>query len=174
MEKIKRPLIAHFLDISQASAYSAAEWARLGVNVTEASTEYNPQNETSQDIVSDSATTEITGYQPSMPVSQQCTKGDPVFELVTKLRRMRATLADSHSWVLNVDLWDKKGDGESASYAAEVQEVSIQVDTYGGAGGEAPVQEYTLNYVGDPIPGTVTMSGGTPSFTAGTAVSQEV
>ena len=87
---------------------------------------------------------------------------------------MRATLADSHSWLLNVDLWDKTGDGASASYVAEVQEVSIQVDTYGGAGGEAPVQEYTLNYVGDPIPGTVTMSGGTPSFTAGTAVSQEV
>ena len=59
---------------------------------------------------------------------------------------------------------------------AEVQEVSIQIDTYGGAGGEAPVQEYTLNYVGDPIPGAVTMTGGVPVFTAGGAGSgsQEV
>lgn len=171
MEKIKRPLIAHFLDTSQAPNYSAAEWARIGINVTEASTEYNPQSETEQDIVSDSASTEITGYQPSMPVSQQCTKGDPVFEMVTKLRRMRATLSDSHSWLLNVDLWDKTGDGASATYAAEVQEVSVQIDTYGGAGGEAPTQEYTLNFVGDPIPGTVTMTSGEPTFTAGSSVS---
>ena len=69
MEKIKRPLIAHFLDTSQASAYADAEWARIGVNVTEASTQYHPQRETSQDMNSESAPTEITGYQPTIPVS---------------------------------------------------------------------------------------------------------
>lgn len=174
MEKIKRPLIAHFLDTSQASAYADAEWARLGINVTEASVEYNPQSETNQDIVSDSASTDLTGYQPTMPVSQQCTKGDPVFGLITKLRRMRATMGDSYSWLLNVDLWDKTGDGASAVYAAEVQRVSIQVDTYGGTGGEAPTQEYTLNFVGDPTPGTVSMADGAPSFTAGAAAEPAV
>ena len=125
MEKIKRPLIAHFLDTSQAAAYADAEWARIGINVTEASTEYNPQTETSQDIVSESASTDLTGYQPSMAVSQQCTKGDPVFELITKLRRSRATMGDSYSWALNVDLWDKTGEGASATYAAEVQSETV-------------------------------------------------
>jgi len=167
MEKIKRSLIAHFLDTAQSAAYSEATWSRLGHNVTEASTEYNAQSETSQDIVSDSAATEITGYQPTMPVSQQCTKGDPVYELVTKLRRARATMAESHTWLLNVDMWDTSGGESSTTYKAEVQEVSVQVDTYGGTGGEAPVQEFTLNYVGDPIPGTVTITDGTPVFTAG-------
>lgn len=165
-EKIKRPLIAHFLDTSQAEAYSAAEWARVGVNVTDASVEYNPQTETEQDIVSNSASTDVTGYQPTMPVSQKCTKGDPVFDFITKLRRARATMGDAHTWALNVDLWDVT---EETKYAAEVQEVTIQVDTYGGAGGEAPVQEYTINYVGDPIPGKVTMAGGVPTFTADAA-----
>lgn len=165
MEKIKRPLIAHFLDTSQASAYAEAKWSRLGINVTEASTEYNPQSETSQDIVSDSASTDLTGYQPTMPVSQQCTKGDPVYELINKLRRNRATMGDSYSWLLNADLYDGTGN----SYSAEVQRVSIQVDTYGGAGGEAPVLEYTLNFVGDPVQGTVTIADGVPTFTAGTA-----
>lgn len=166
IEKIKRPLIAHFLDVAQAPSYSGASWARLGKNVTEASTEYNPQSETEQDIISDSATTETTGYQPTMPVSQQCTKGDPVFELVTTLRRKRATLAECHTWLLNVDMWDYTGEADARSYVGEVQEVSVQVDTYGGAGGEAPVQEFTLNFVGDPIPGTVTVTGGKPVFTA--------
>lgn len=167
-EKIKRPLIAHFLDTSQAEDYASAKWERLGVNVTEASTEYNPQTETEQDIVSDSATTEVTGYQPTMPVSQQCTKGDPVYEFVTKLRRTRATMGEAHTWMLNVDLWDKGT--EDSKYAAEVQEVAVQVDTYGGAGGEAPVQEFTVNYVGDPIPGKVTMEAGNPTFAADEAV----
>lgn len=167
MEKIKRALIAHFLDTKQSEAYSVAEWSRLGINVTEASTEYNPQSETSQDIVSDSASTDLTGYQPTMPVSQQCTKGDPVYELINKLRRNRATMGDSYSWLLNVDLYDVTG----SAYAAEVQRVSIQVDTYGGTGGEAPVLAYTLNYVGDPVQGTVTMTSGEPTFTATTDVS---
>lgn len=162
-EKIKRPLIASFLDTSQASSYTSAEWARIGVNVTEASIEYNPQTETEQDIVSDSASTEITGYQPTMPVTQQCTKGDPVYEFVTKLRRNRATLADSHTWALNIDMWDTSS---NSSYVAEVQEVSVQVDTYGGSGGETPVQEFTVNYIGDPIKGTVVLSSGKPTFTA--------
>lgn len=163
-EKIKRPLIAHFLDVSRASNYSSAEWARLGVNVTEASTEYNPQTETEQDIVSDSASTEITGYQPNMPVTQQCTKGDPVFDFVTDIRRERATLSDANTWLLNIDMWDKSsGD----TYYAEVQKVAVQVDTYGGAGGETPTQEFTINFIGDPIPGTATISGGKPSFTEG-------
>lgn len=167
MEKIKRALIAHFLDTKQSEAYSAAEWSRLGINVTEASTEYNPQSETSQDIVSDSASTDLTGYQPTMPVSQQCTKGDPVYELINKLRRNRATMGDSYSWLLNVDLYDVTG----SAYAAEVQRVSIQVDTYGGTGGEAPVLAYTLNYVGDPVQGTVTMTNGEPTFTVATEIS---
>lgn len=37
-------------------------------------------------------------------------------------------------------------------------------------GGEAPVQEYTLNFIGDPIPGTVKITSGDPVFTADSAV----
>lgn len=167
-EKIKRPLIAHFLDVERSADYADADWARIGVNVTDASTSYNPQTETEQDIVSDSATTEVTGYQPNMPVTQKCTKGDPIFDFITTLRRSRATLADANTWMLNVDMWDKTGGETSSTYAAEVQRVSVQVDTYGGAGGETPTQEFTINFVGDPIKGTATVSSGVPVFTAST------
>ena len=166
-EKIKRPLIAHFLDVGETfGEYSAATWARLGKNVTEASTDYGAQTETEQDIISESATTEITGYQPTMSVSQQCTKGDEVFEYVNQKRRGRATLGSSHSWLLNIDMWDSTGESPDITYKAEVQEVSVQVDTYGGAGGETPTLEFPLNYVGDPIPGTVKITTGKPTFTA--------
>lgn len=165
IEKIKRSAIAHFLDTSKAADYADATWKRVGKNVDSASTEYNPQTETEQDIISESATTELTGYQPTMPISQKCTKGDEVYEFVNGLRRKRSTMSDAHTWLLNVDLYDKTGSEASATYAAEVQEVSVQVDTYGGDGGESPVLEYTLNYVGDPIPGTVSITSGTPTFT---------
>lgn len=165
MEKIKRPSIAHFLDTSASAQYADAEWSRLGHNVSSAATEYNPQSETSQDIVSDTASTDLTGYQPTMPVEQQCTKGDAVFEFVNDIRRRRATLGDSYTWLLNVDTWDTT----NQSGNAEVQRVSVQIDNYGGDGGASPTIGYTLNYVGDAIPGSVTITDGTPTFTPKTA-----
>lgn len=167
-EKIKRPLIAHYLDTARSGFTSASSpvWKRIGLNVTDMSIDYGAQTETEQDIISNSATTDVTGYQPTSAVSQQCTKGDPIFEFITELRRDRAILADCHTYMLNIDLWDSTGEGSSATYAAERQEVSIQVDTYGGAGGETPVQEFTVNFVGDPVKGTVTLSDGEPTFTA--------
>lgn len=165
-EKIKRPLIAHFLDTAKSATYESATWARIGVNVTDMSIDYGAQTETEQDIVSNSATTDVTGYQPTSAVSQQCTKDDGIFDFITELRRSRAILGDCHTWMLNVDLWDSTGSEASTTYAAEVQEVSIQVDTYGGAGGETPVQDFTINFIGDPVKGTVTISGGTPTFSA--------
>lgn len=167
--KIKRPLIAHFLDTSQATEYANATWKRIGVNVTDMSIDYGVQTETEQDIVSNSATTDVTGYQPTSAVSQQCTKGDEIFEFITTLRRNRAILGECQTWMLNVDLWDSSGT-TTVTYVAEVQQVSIQVDTYGGAGGETPVQEFTINFVGDPVKGTVTVDAttGVPTFTAAT------
>lgn len=165
--KIKRSLIAHFLDTAKSSIYSdtGVTWKRIGLNVTDMSIDYGAQTETEQDIISNSATTDVTGYQPTTAVSQQCTKGDEIFEFITELRRSRAILGDCQTWLLNVDMWDE---GTSGSYAAEVQKVSVQVDTYGGAGGETPVQEFTINFVGDPVKGTVTITSGVPTFTATT------
>lgn len=78
-EKVKRSLIAHFLDTSdKMGEYSGAKWARVGKNVTSAAIDFGAQTETEQDIISSSATTELTGYQPNMSVSQQCTKGDRI------------------------------------------------------------------------------------------------
>lgn len=166
--KIKRSLIAHFLDDSKAATYASATWKRIGVNVTDMSIDYGAQTETEQDIVSNSATTDVTGYQPTAAVSQQCTMDDPIFDFITTLRRNRAILGECQTWMLNVDLWSGTGTG-TITYIAEVQQVSVQVDNYGGAGGETPTQEFTINFVGDPIQGTVVLAqDGTPTFTANT------
>jgi hypothetical protein len=163
MEKIKRPLIAHFLDTAEThDGFSGATWTRIGTNVTDMSIDYGAQTETEQDIVSNSASTDVTGYQPTAAVSQQCTKDEPIFEYITKLRRNRAILGDAQTYMLNVDLWDGSAD---EGYSAEVQQVSVQVDSYGGAGGETPTQEFTINFIGDPVKGTAKITGGKVSFT---------
>ena len=165
-QKIKRPLIQHFLDTAKSADYATGvTWKQIGLNVTDMSIDYGAQTETEQDIVSNSATTDVTGYQPTSAVSQQCTKGDPIFTFITELRRERAILGDCQTWLLNVDIWDSTGE-PATTYKAEVQKVSVQVDTYGGAGGETPVQEFTINFIGDPIPGTVAITAGAPTFTA--------
>lgn len=181
MAKIKRPLIAHFLYTAATTAgtskaknvsgetvtlptFTPANWIRIGTNVTDMAIDFGAQTETEQDIVSNSASTDVTGYQPTSAVAQQCTEGDGVFEYVAELRRSRAILGDAETYTLNVDMY-KAGTSEG-SFVAELQKVSIQLDSYGGAGGETPTQEFTINYIGDPIAGTITIASTGPTFAA--------
>ena len=115
--------------------------------------------------MSDSADTEITSYQPTAGVSAVATEDDPVFEFVNGLRRSRAVLDDACTSIVNVDLYDPVT-GSDGSYVAEKQDVSIQIDSYGGAGGESLKIEYTINYRGDPVKGTFAVA--TKAFTADT------
>lgn len=161
MKKIKRSLFRTFLNTTPSA--ETPTYNLLGVNVSELSVDYAPQSESSVDIVSDSADTEITSYQPTAGVSAIATEGDPVFTFINGLRRARAVLDDACTNIVNVDLYDPVT-GSEGSYVAEKQDVSIQIDSYGGEGGGALTIEYTINYRGDPVPGTFAVA--TKTFTA--------
>lgn len=163
MKKIKRSLFRTFLDTTPAG--ETPTYNLLGVNVSELSVDYAPQSESSVDIISDSADTEITSYQPTASVSAVATEDDPVFEFINELRRSRAVLDDACTSIVNVDLYNPVSDSPD-SYVAEKQDVSIQIDSYGGAGGESLKIEYTINYRGDPVKGTFSVASKT--FTADT------
>lgn len=165
-EKVKRSLQATYLNVAGAGADSE-KYALLGVNVSELSISYNPQTNTEQDVVSDSASTDLTGYQPSAAVSQSATKGDEVYDYINGLRRKRAILADSYSDIILVDLYETPASG--SAYPAERQPVSIQIDTYGGAGTDPLSIEYTLNFRGDAEQGTFDPT--TKTFTPGSSPS---
>ena len=158
MKKIKRSLFKTFIDTTPTGESST--YNLLGVNVSELSVDYAPQSESSVDIVSDSADTEITSYQPTAGLSAVATEDDPVFEFVNGLRRSRAVLDDACTSIVNVDLYDPVT-GSDGSYVAEKQDVSIQIDSYGGAGGESLKIEYTINYRGDPVKGTFAVASKT-------------
>ncbi len=137
-------------------------WVREGKFASELTAQMNPQTTTVQDVTQDTAETDITGYQPSMSVSKSVSKTDPAYEYINDIRRHRKILSDAYGQILNVDVFDKQSDG---SYPAERQDVSIQIDSFGGAASDPLSIGYTYNYRGDPVTGKATIANGKVTFT---------
>ena len=105
----------------------------------------------------------MDSYAPQIAVTQYCYKGDQVFDFVDSLRKKRAIGSDCETELLMVYIYDTEDD---TTYAAEKQNVAIQVDTFGGTGGERNSIAYNVLFNGDPTIGTATITAGTPTFTA--------
>lgn len=158
--KAKRSLWYTFLN---TGTDNSPTWVREGKYASEMTVQMNPQTTTSQDVTQDTAETEITGYQPNMPVSKSVSKDDPAFAFIDEIRRKRKILSEAHGQILNVDVFNANSNG---TYPAELQNVSIQVDNFGGSSSDPLSISYTYNYRGDPVPGTATITDGKVTFTA--------
>lgn len=158
--KIKRSKIALFLNT--ASAPSTPEWSLVGDGVTEQTIAYNPQTSDETYIHQDSGTTDVESYKPNIPTPMTAIQGDPVFTFVDGIRRGRKVLAEARSEVCMVYLYE---DAEDGAYPAERNVCSIQVDDFGGAGGESAKLNFTINLIGDPEIGT--FNPATKTFTKG-------
>ncbi len=165
IEKIKRSKFAAFINTTPGGA--SETWARMGKGFTSQTISYNPESTTEQYIDEDSSTTTIDRYAPTMDGQQTAYKGEPVFEYIDGLRKKRAIGADAETDVLLVYLYGGASD-DATTFPAEKQHVSVQIDDFGGeAGGTLPVN-FTINFMGDPVVGTVAVSGGKPTFTEDT------
>lgn len=158
MAKVKRSTFKTFINVGTGQA---PDYALLGEGVTSAEIQYNPQTVEEIYIHQDSGTTEIESYRPTMPVEMSCVAGDDVFDFVDGLRKARAVLGDAKTDIVNVWIYDDEG---VAGYPAEQQDVSIQIDSFGGAGGEVNKINFTINFLGDPVAGEFDVDSGT--FTA--------
>lgn len=158
MAKIKRKSMAVFMNTKPSE--ETPEYNIVGINIPDLSISYNPQTETEQDITQDTGATEVIGYEPNAPVTQQATKGDAVFEFVNEIRRKRAVLSEADTDIVIVDIYDEIGE-DSGVYKAQKQKVGIQIDEYGGASTEPLRIGYTLNFKGDPVDGKFTLASKT-------------
>lgn len=154
MTKAKRSLIATYLDTTPAGANRTYEI--VGIGVTSYSISYNPQTETEQYIIDDSATTTVTGNQKSGDVEQRIYTDDPCFEYINGLRDKIGS--DLNTTVLDIDLYN----ATNSAYKAKKQDCTIAITSYGGDAN--PTIGYTIHYNGDPIEGTVTIADGVPTF----------
>lgn len=157
MAKIKRSQLMTFMNTTPSAA---ATYSLIGDGVTGGSISYNPQVEEETYIHQDSATITVESYSPKLSLEASAVAGDAVFEFIDALRVARAVLADAQTDIVNV--WAYESGGPTA-YPAEKQNVSIQVDEFGGEGGSSVKINYTVNFIGDPIPGTFNAS--TKAFT---------
>lgn len=155
----KRSAFKMFMNTTPSSA---ATYSIIGPGVTELSISYNPQTSTEQYIHEDTATTEMTGYQPNAPVTAQAVKDDPTFAFINKMRQDLPIGSDAHTDVVLVDIFGKQTDG---SYEATKQPVSIQIDSYGGAATDPLSIGYTINWRGSGTKGTFDPE--TKTFTEG-------
>ena len=154
IEKNKRSQYQKFLDITPSSS---ASWKVIGIGITEANMEYNPQVDTEQWIIEDTARSDHTGNQKQIAVTQKCYKGDPEFEFINAGRDK--TNYVSH--ILEIDTWN----GNLGNYPAKKSDCLITVTSYSGA-----QIEYTIYINGDPKEGTATISDGEPNFTPTTSL----
>lgn len=158
--KVKRSKLAIFLDTSGGE--ETAEWALIGDGVTEQTIAYNPQTSDEVYIHQDSGTTDVESYKPNIPTPMTAIKGDPVFDYVDGLRKARAIGADARTKICIVYLYETETTG---AYPAEQNDCSIQIDDFGGAGGESATINFTINLIGDAVVGTFNPT--TKSFTEG-------
>lgn len=157
MAKIKRSQLMTFMNTTPSGA---ATYSLIGDGVTGGSISYNPQVEEETYIHQDSATITVESYSPKLSLEASAVAGDAVFDFIDALRVARAVLDDAQTDIVNV--WAYESGGPTA-YPAEKQNVSIQVDEFGGEGGSSVKINYTVNFLGDPIPGTFNAS--TKAFT---------
>jgi hypothetical protein len=156
MGKIKRSLIATFIDIDPSNE----DYELLGEGVVDGKINYNPKTSEETYISEDTASIAVESYAPSMPIEMTCVTGDPVFEYIDQLRKDQAVLGDAETTIVNVWMYETGGPD---AYPAEQRKVSIQIDDFGGPGGESGKMSFTINYIDDPVAGT--FNAGTSVFT---------
>lgn len=147
-----------FAKLLNTGSVGTPVWSRIGDGVTSAEVNYNPETSKVVYIHQDSGNTEVESYSPTLPLEAELAVGDPVLDLIDGLRQSRATLSEAHKELLMVYLYETP---VAEAYPAERQSVSVQIDNYGGEGGQSVKVKFTLNFRGDAIKGTYNPTTGT-------------
>lgn len=157
---IKRTDIIAFLNTTPST--ESETWSLIGNKTNDLSYSYNPQKNTEQDVVSDNASTTVDGYQISMDGEMKCYYGDEVYDFINKLRYDVAIGGDAETTILLIDKYITSG---ASAMQTQKFNCTVSVNEYGGVGGETPTLSYSIDLNGNPTQGSVTFSGGKPTFT---------
>ena len=157
IEKIKRSQFLTYLNTTPLATNPT--WSVLGVGITEYGIDFNPQVDTEKWIIEDNSRNDHTSNQKQSSVTQKCYKGDAVFEFINGARDQ----LNFKTQVLDIDRWN----GNGSTYPAKKNDVIITITKYMGENAEI---EYDMYYDGDPVEGSVTFDGTTPTFSANTSL----
>lgn len=150
IEKLKTSQYLRFINTTPGTQNKT--WKILGIGITELKTAYNPQVETEQWIIEDTARNDHTGNQKQSSVTQKAYKNDPVFEFINEGRDKLNYTTE----VLEIDTWNSV----EGAYASKLSDALVSITSYSGS-----EIGYDLYFNGDPVEGTSTITSGTPEFT---------
>lgn len=161
---VKRTEIMTFLNITPSA--QTESFALVGNGMTSGSYSYEASETSETYIVDDNSTTIVDGYALSLDGEMKCIFGDDVYDFINNLRYNLATGSAAETTVLLVDKYDATTEGNVTSFKAQKFRCSVSISSYGGDGGATPTIGFKINVNGAPTNGTVTISGGVPTFTA--------
>lgn len=159
--KLERKALAHYLDASFGG--TSASWFLLGTDLEDLSVELNPDIESVKNILGETSVRD-KGYEPS-------TKADPYYAnpddaIYKKIRdiALERKIGDAcKSKLLEVIIEDT----EASSHLAYQEDVIIKPVSYGGNTDGVNIP-FDMHFAGNRKKGTVTITDGTPVFTATT------
>lgn len=157
MEQLFRDQFYNFINTGTITGETAnPTWTREGTGVESLEMSFNPQKDTYKDITQRTAKTTFKSYQLSASISgKRCFKGDDMYAYLKNLKDL-AISADTQ--YLEVDTTETVSAGV---YKATMYTLLITINSWLG---EDAVIGYDLDF-SSPVQGTVTISGGTPTFT---------
>ena len=157
MAEAKRSLVAHFVNTTPSE--TNADFARVGEGVASAQMAMGPQTETLQYVHEDVATTQVTSYQPTMPIEQIVYPGDDLFDFIDAIRQAGPSIGgDDVTQLVEVRLYESPDTGGTL-YPATMWTVQIQIDNAPGGDGTAKARiGYTFNVQGAPTEGDFDIS----------------
>lgn len=115
--KVKSSNIQVYLGVTA----EATTGSRVGAGMDGLTINPNPQTEEYGDVVSDTSTTDVTGYTVSIEGTGRVLKGNPVYDKVLELFRNKATLSDAELPVWIAYVFNGKGKTTPTSEGVAVE-----------------------------------------------------
>ena len=132
-------------------------WTREGTGVESLSVAFNPQKDTYKDITRRTSQTTFKSYQLSSSVSgKRCFSNDAMYPYLKNLKDLAIS---AETQLLEVDTSETTG--VAGTYKAIMYDILITISEWLG---EDATIAYDIDY-SNPVQGTVTIAGGTPTFT---------
>jgi hypothetical protein len=145
--KVKRSNFRTFIDTDPGYE----DWVLLGDGARSSTINMNPEISDEHYIHEDAGNKEVESYSPDQEIDYIAINGDEVFEFIDNLRKTEAILDDAQTQIVQVWMYETATEG---AYPAQLRDVAISVESFGGEGGQTVEIPFTIHYRGDPTVGT--------------------
>lgn len=163
MAQLYRDQYYHYVNTATTTGVKEnPTWTREGTGVESLSVSFNPNKDTYKTILNRTSQTTFNNYELSTSVSdKRCYSEDAMYDYLNTLRK---TATAGETQVIEVNTAKSAGVG---SYEAVMYDVLITINEWLG---ENATISYDIDY-SNPVQGSVTITGGTPSFTPSSSAS---